>query len=1296
MTDCEMEECFMDSQVTCNENFPKNEIIVNLKLDKELSKENSYICREKNQSICNIHECKEIDRGEMICTQDITKSESTEYHQENSVNTRNYSRSSTKGNEDHENYCTERKGTEPECESICIHPDPELMSLPLQLKHEIDDTELPHEVIDSAPDSVIMIVQPNGKTKYLKAQSSIKVTHLKQEKEIQPYSEEMDSMLQTDLLNVKQNNTDKDSQTNFENKCVRPRRQLKYKCENCDREFSHMRSLESHSRICSKVNKLRKTQCIHPSCSKKFFHKFRMIEHYEKDHTGEAGPELKANSNFINPEYICCNCEHVFTNLSVLHSHEKNCGKSVFLKSHCSKLDNLRKIMCMHPSCKKQFSQKSSMMHHLKEEHPNMMPLIEAAPNYSCQNCLRTFPYLSSFLTHEKSCGNRSKVKKTPCIHPLCKREFFHKCRLIQHVEEDHPEMEYVEPVKDTSFKCPKCDREYSHERSLKSHTHTCGKRGKLRKTQCLHSACTKEFFHKSRMLQHVRKDHPDIEGPKPDNEHGFKCQNCDTVYGHLRSLERHMESCGVQGKLKKTKCIHPSCEKRFFHISSMMKHMESDHTDMEVNVIEKHFTSLTEFKLWKEDEEVKSFSYFSTRHSVTSNDGKAYLCFVCQYNGPDRYSDAPSDTGRVSLRRWRTGRVKTGIICPARMLVKECHDGSVSVKYVKTHNHEINKKNVTFPPPAQRTFRKYHLCMREANKKAEYNAADSVNEKVKIGSEDTLEATQVSVENDMVSGEMIAEAVMGTGYFDYMVKPNCGYVHTLEKANETVRLFQQRTSSRFICYKVQRSFGREGWCAVNRKILWQHEELRENTLPEFDGVPYILNGTKVMECQYGVNRSAYQKKHRPNFERRKNVLVKEEESCGHVSKKVDCPAKIFLKDVIKFPDFKVQINSRQEIKVKSNLLRLALNDGRAEGERRIYIQLPKDSEHCNHEKEPVGKTRKSRSSRLSLHPFWDTYLSEINFLQTFRVTKPLFQFLVDEWQKEEMIQQDSAGFTSSEKEPLDNQVLAALYYLGSTESLASASAKFKVKASRYFDVVLKFADFLLSQCDKYLKWPPVEERVQIAEIIKQDCGFPGVFGAIDASLIHLISPVVDDNCAFVLQFIVDHRLVFRDIHLDSPKTGTRIQIFQDSEAWLKVQSLTSAETHLVAPAVYPLAPALMTPHMTQMLSYQEALYNENHQEAHKLTTNAMTVFKSRFRRMQMIDGPAEASGKFVKATCVLHNIALMNENETVLNDLGLEYNSELDEEGWHTVGMEEVVAEIGILGGEEKRLYLTTVMTTR
>lgn len=39
-----------------------------------------------------------------------------------------------------------------------------------------------------------------------------------------------------------------------------------------------------------------------------------------------------------------------------------------------------------------------------------------------------------------------------------------------------------------------------------------------------------------------------------------------------------------------------------------------------------------------------------------------------------------------------------------------------------------------------------------------------------------------------------------------------------------------------------------------------------------------------------------------------------------------------------------------------------------------------------------TSRPRKQRSSRLSLLPTWDTELNDGDFLQTFRVTKPVYQ----------------------------------------------------------------------------------------------------------------------------------------------------------------------------------------------------------------------------------------------------------------------------------------------------------------
>ncbi|XP_042879633.1 uncharacterized protein LOC122258024 [Penaeus japonicus] len=570
------------------------------------------------------------------------------------------------------------------------------------------------------------------------------------------------------------------------------------------------------------------------------------------------------------------------------------------------------------------------------------------------------------------------------------------------------------------------------------------------------------------------------------------------------------------------------------------------------------------------------------------------------------------------------------------------------------------------------------------------------------------------TIDTSAVKAEVVCATASENEYFDYMINSTCGYVDSVEKANETVKRYQERTSSKFICYKVQRSFGRNEWCLDNHKILWHQEEQKvklENNFLGSDGIPYVLIGSKILECQFGIDRNLYQKKR--HQERRKVELLKIKDRRHPISKKVNCPAKIILKDVIKFPSFKAEKNTAHAKKLKALLLRLALKESRAEGERRIYIQLPEETDHCNHEKgadnKRPRKPREIQNTKVEILPTLDVELNETDFLHTFRVTRPVYQFLVDEWQKEakENLMEDEVQVENFEL--YSQHVLAVLYYLGSTESLASVCSRFKIKSAAFIDITVKFADFLLKQSDKYLSLPSLEERIRIAEVIKHNCGFPGAFGAMDAALIHMKTPSGADKqeytyvkegtsckCAFVLQFVVDHRLLFRDIHLDSPATGTRVQVFQESQAWTHLQSLSSAETHIVAPATYPLAPAIMTPHVKDVLSYQEALFNENHHEASKLTTNAMTVFKSRFKRMQQMERHVATNMKLLKATCILHNIALMHENEMVLENMQMEYNSEMDDEGWHNVGMEEFVAEFGILGGEEKRHYLTTVMTAR
>ena len=94
------------------------------------------------------------------------------------------------------------------------------------------------------------------------------------------------------------------------------------------------------------------------------------------------------------------------------------------------------------------------------------------------------------------------------------------------------------------------------------------------------------------------------------------------------------------------------------------------------------------------EEEETKNHLYFSKQHRDIETNVSKMSYFMCQYDG--------SLTENTLKTTWKNkiGTIKTGQICPARMAVNQSKvDGKVSVKYIKTHNHEISEKDVVHHP---------------------------------------------------------------------------------------------------------------------------------------------------------------------------------------------------------------------------------------------------------------------------------------------------------------------------------------------------------------------------------------------------------------------------------------------------------------------------------------------------------------------------------------------------------------------------------------------------------------------
>lgn len=114
----------------------------------------------------------------------------------------------------------------------------------------------------------------------------------------------------------------------------------------------------------------------------------------------------------------------------------------------------------------------------------------------------------------------------------------------------------------------------------------------------------------------------------------------------------------------------------------------------------------------------------------------------------------------------------------------------------------------------------------------------------------------------------------------------------------------------------------------------------RGHALP-FDGTPFTILGFQERQCMHG-----------PDRHKKKSI---QETSAGRQilqpTKKMNCPASIHLKAVLKFPEFKIEGNdSSWRRKRLSKLLRQRLSEeGPLVKNLEIYITLPDPGDHRNH-----------------------------------------------------------------------------------------------------------------------------------------------------------------------------------------------------------------------------------------------------------------------------------------------------------------------------------------------------------
>lgn len=171
-------------------------------------------------------------------------------------------------------------------------------------------------------------------------------------------------------------------------------------------------------------------------------------------------------------------------------------------------------------------------------------------------------------------------------------------------------------------------------------------------------------------------------------------CPVCLVNFKYKQNLNRHIKNVHQEeNNNRKWKCN--SCFLKFYHAGDLAEHQKSSH-NAKINSEHLEFDDYESFLLWKEEMELKSYSYFSKVYSAADSQNNMYERFQCQFHGSDRVH---SPIVRKGLRKNRKkGKVKTNSFCMSSMTVRSLNS-KIHVYFRKSHDHLPQIENVVYQP---------------------------------------------------------------------------------------------------------------------------------------------------------------------------------------------------------------------------------------------------------------------------------------------------------------------------------------------------------------------------------------------------------------------------------------------------------------------------------------------------------------------------------------------------------------------------------------------------------------------
>lgn len=249
---------------------------------------------------------------------------------------------------------------------------------------------------------------------------------------------------------------------------------------------------------------------------------------------------------------------------------------------------------------------------------------------------------------------------------------------------------------------------------------------------------------------------------------------------------------------------------------------------------------------------------------------------------------------------------------------------------------------------------------------------------------------------------------------------------------------------------------------------------------------------------------------------------------------------------------------------------------------------------------------------------------------------------------------------------PVEKKVLLTAWLMGNNQSYMAAARLFELSKGTVYRIFHHICSELTILAGKYIQWPDPEESDEISVSFENKYGFPGVIGVIGACHVEIREPESQEEAArfkneqtgqytVVLQAVCDDKQAFRDVCAGFPGQTSKLRVLVGSPLYTRLSShtdpLIEPHKHILGSSDYPQLSTLLTPYSTcaagRPLTKQELRFNSLHQTARSVVDQAFEVLKRRFQRLRFIDvSRTELASKVVVAACVLHNFALMHEDE--------------------------------------------------